>query len=53
MCLLQRMFADGSEVILVSKASGKTLRSYHGTAEGIGGHGTHGWLNERPATSHF
>lgn len=29
-------------MILVSKASGKTLRSYHGTAQGIGGHGAHG-----------
>ena len=36
------MFKPGNEVILVSKASGKTLRSYHGTAQGIGGHGTHG-----------
>ena len=29
-------------MILVSKASGKTLRSMNGTAEGIGGHGNHG-----------
>ena len=36
------MFAQGCIMILVSKASGKTLRSYHGVAQGIGGHGAHG-----------
>ncbi|CAI8042897.1 hypothetical protein GBAR_LOCUS23795, partial [Geodia barretti] len=35
------MFAHGNVVILESHASGKTLRSYHGTAEGIGGRGIH------------
>ena len=41
MCL-QSMFAHGNVVILESRASGKTLRSFHGTAEGVGGHGAHG-----------
>ena len=33
---------DGSVVILTSRASGKSLRSYRGTAEGVGGTGAHG-----------
>lgn len=33
---------DGSVVILQSRASGKTLRSFHGTAQGVGGFGVHG-----------
>lgn len=33
-------------VILESCASGKSLRSYHGTAEGIGGRGLHGIYQE-------
>lgn len=33
---------DGNVVILQSRASGKTLRSLHGTAQGVGGFGAHG-----------
>jgi hypothetical protein len=35
------MFAHGCVMILVSKSSGKSLRSFHGTAQGIGGQGAH------------
>lgn len=38
----QDKFAHGCVMILVSKASGKTLRSFHGVAQGIGGRGAHG-----------
>ena len=38
----QLEFVHGSVVILESCASGKTLRSFHGKAEGIGGRGAHG-----------
>ena len=33
---------DGNVAILQSRASGKTLRSFHGTAQGVGGFGAHG-----------
>lgn len=33
---------DGNVIVLQSRASGKTLRSLNGTAEGIGGFGGHG-----------
>jgi hypothetical protein len=36
------VFVEGSVVILESCASGKSLRSYHGTAQGVGGKGLHG-----------
>ena len=38
----QFVFVEGSVVILESCASGKSLRSYHGTAQGVGGKGLHG-----------
>ena len=42
--LFQFEFVDGSVVILESCASGRTLRSLHGKAEGFGGRGAHGTI---------
>ena len=39
---IQSQLKDGNVVILQSRAGGKTLRSLHGTAQGVGGFGTHG-----------
>ena len=41
------MFEEGGVVILESKASGKTLRSHHGTLQGVGGRGIFG-IKNRP-----
>ena len=41
---IQSQLADGNVVILQSWASGKSLRSFHGTAQGVGGFGVHGTI---------
>ena len=50
---IQGMFAHGCVMILVSKSSGKSLRSFHGTAQGIGGQGAHGMILCQPTGDNY